>query len=67
MVGYTVEDLITINGIDCVAYSYDAQDLTGVMFFGPNNPNYMFAVVGYNYSQNVDTIACILCSLSLVQ
>ena len=67
MVGYTVEDLITINGIDCVAYSYDAQDLTGVMFFCPNNPNYMFAVVGYNYSQNVDTIACILCSLSLVQ
>ena len=67
MVGYTVEDLITINGIDCVAYSYDAQDLTGVMFFCPNNPNYMFAVVGYNYSQNVDTIACILCSLSLDQ
>ena len=62
--GYSVDDLVTINDIDCVAYTSVADNVSGVMFFHPFSSDYVFAVVGAPYTQNVDVIASILCSLS---
>ena len=63
--GFSVDDLVTINDIECVAYSSAEQNLSGVMFYHPSSRDYVFAVVGAPYAQNVDMIASILCSLSL--
>lgn len=62
--GYTVDGLISVNGMECVSYSMPSNDLTGLIFFYPYSRDYMFAVVAYNYSYNVDTQAAVLCSLS---
>ena len=62
--GYMIDDIITVNGIDCVSYTEPESDLCGLMFFHPQGLNYVICVVGFSYSQNVDTIAAALCSLT---
>ena len=62
--GYTVDDIVTVNGIDCVSYLDSESDLCGLMFFHPGGKDYLICVIGFAYSRNVDMIASILCSLS---
>ena len=62
--GFQVDDLISINGIDCVAYRQEEADCSAVMFFHPMYKEYIFCVTGTPYTENVDMIACILTSLS---
>lgn len=62
--GYTIDDIFTVNGIDCVSYTEPDSDLCGLMFFHPQGLEYVVCVVGFSYSRNVDTIAAVLCSLS---
>lgn len=64
--GYIVDGIIWVNDIQCVSYRETSTDISGLMFFDPAGRNYLFSVVGGNYSKNVDTIAAILCSLRLV-
>ena len=51
---------------DILTFSYmdDTNDLSGIMFFGPQDSSLLFTVIGAPYSKNVDTIAGLLCSLS---
>lgn len=63
--GYTIDTIMTVNGIDCVSYQDPGSDLCGLMFFHPQGLPYVMCVVGFNYSENVDTIAAALCSLTL--
>lgn len=62
--GYTVDETVLVNGMECVSYGMPSQDLEGLIFFYPYSKDYMFAVVCYNYSYNVDLESAILCSLS---
>ena len=61
--GYTVDETINVNGIECVAYHMDTPDLGGLMFYGPKDKNFVFAVVAHNYASYEDTLAPVLCSL----
>ena len=62
--GYTVDDLVEINGIGCITYRLESEDCSAVMFFHPTDPQYVFCVTGAAYSENVDTICAALTSLS---
>lgn len=62
--GYTVDDLVEINGIGCITYRLESEDCSAVMFFHPTDPQYVFCVTGAEYSENVDTICAVLTSLS---
>jgi len=62
--GYTIDDILDVNGMPCVAYSSAERDLTGLMFFHPMSKDYIMVVIGGSYSGNADTIASILCSLT---
>lgn len=62
--GYTIDDILDVNGMPCVAYSSAERDLTGLMFFHPMSKDYIMVVIGGSYSGNTDTIASILCSLT---
>lgn len=62
--GYTVNDKISVNGIECVSYDNAQEDMSGLMFFHPQTKDYVFVVIAGSYSGNVDTLAAILCSLS---
>ena len=59
--GYDVEETMTINGIECVSYSNASPKLRGVMFYGPNDGNMVFALIAYNGTE--DEVGSILCSL----
>ena len=63
--GYTVDDLVEINGIGCITYRQESEDCSAVMFFHPTDPQYVFCVTGAGYSENVDTICAVLTSLSM--
>lgn len=62
--GFQVDDLLSVNGIECVAYRTAANDCSALMFFHPSYREYVFCVTGKPYEQNVDLISCILSSLS---
>lgn len=62
--GYTIDDILDVNGIPCVSYTSEERDLTGLMFFHPMSKDYIMVVIGGSYSGNSDTIASILCSLT---
>ena len=64
LAGYTIDDILDVNGMPCVAYTSAERDLTGLMFFHPMSKDYIMVVIGGSYSGNVDTIASILCSLT---
>ena len=66
LAGYTIDDILDVNGMPCVAYTSAERDLTGLMFFHPMSKDYLMVVIGGSYSGNVDTIASILCSLTPV-
>ena len=61
--GYTVDETTNVNGIECVMYHMDSPDLSGLMFYGPKDANYVFAVVAHNYAAHEDILAPVLCSL----
>lgn len=61
---HTVDDLVEINGIVCIAYRLESEDCSAVMFFHPTDPQYVFCVTGAAYSENVDTICAALTSLN---
>lgn len=63
--GYQVDDIVTINGIECVAYQDLSENGSGVAFLCPGRSEYFIVVHAISYSQNVDLINTILCSLSL--
>ncbi|MDO5423604.1 MAG: hypothetical protein Q4F41_07760 [Eubacteriales bacterium] len=63
--GYQVDDLVTINGIGCVAYRLEEEDCGAILFFHPSDKQYVFCVTGTQYAENADTICSILASLSL--
>ena len=59
-----VDNLLNINGIECISYESPDEDFVGLVFFHPYSMDYLINVSGGCYSKNVDTIAAILCSLS---
>ena len=63
--GYDVSGIVNVNGIPCVSYTYEEPDLSGMMFFYPGRTDYVFAVIGYNYTQCADILNAVLCSISL--
>lgn len=65
---YDVQGIVTVNGIECVTYKYTEGtfNLNGMMFFCPNDHNYIFAVVGFNYEQYSELLSDVLNSLSLL-
>ena len=63
--GYYIEGIVNVNGIECLSYSYDDPNLSGMMFFCPGSTDYVFAVVAYNYDDYEDILAPALCSISL--
>lgn len=63
--GYCIENIVDVNGIECLSYSYGDPDLSGMMFFYPGRTDYVFAVVAYNYDDYEDILAPVLCSISL--
>lgn len=64
MCGYIVDDIVNVNGIDCVSYRHTNPDLSGLMFYGPDNSDYVFAVVAYNFKDFQDIQGTVLTSLS---
>lgn len=62
--GYKIDDIVTINGFECVTYRLESEDCSAVMFFHPTNKDYVFCVTGTGYAQNVDIINSALTSLS---
>lgn len=62
--GYQIDDIVTINGFECVTYRLESEDCSAVMFFHPTNKDYVFCVTGTGYAQNVDIINSALTSLS---
>lgn len=63
--GYGLDGIVSLNGIPCAAYHLSADDLSGMMFFGPEDHDYVFAVIGYNCTENMDLMTSVLMSLSL--
>lgn len=62
--GYSVDDKVLVNGIECISYSNTTDNMSGLMFFHPQSTDYVFVVIAGSYSADVDTLAAILCSLS---
>lgn len=62
--GFQVDDLLSVNGIECVAYRTAENDCSALMFFHPSYNEYVFCITGKPYEQNVDLISSILSSLS---
>ena len=61
---YDIHGFVDVNGIECLSYSYDDPNLSGMMFFYPDDPDYVLAVVGYNYDDFEDILGPVLCSIS---
>ena len=61
---YNINGFVDVNGIECLSYSYDDPNLSGMMFFYPDDPDYVLAVVGYNYDDFEDILGPVLCSIS---
>ena len=64
--GYNILGVTNINGIECISYTYANPNLSALMFYGPNDSNYVFAVIAYNYDKHSE-MQSVLNSLSLYQ
>lgn len=69
--GVTGVATIDMNGIPCVTFESQEEDLRGIFFFHPSNPQYYFSLMVHpfgNESQEVSDLgSAIMCSLSPYQ
>ena len=64
---FQVDDRVLLNGIPCVTFSSEEEDITGLIFYHLiGEDDFMFSLNAGNFSADVDTLAAILCSLSPV-
>ena len=63
--GFRIDGAVKVNGIDCMSFAHEEEDMSGLLFWGPLDNSLLFTVIGGGYSSNVDTIASALCSLDL--
>ena len=63
--GCDVDGIISVNGIPCVSYVSEQENCCGLVFFHPEGLDYFFMVQAFNYSESVDTLAAVICSLTL--
>ena len=64
--GFQVDNIVTINGFECVRYRGEKDNCSAIMFFHPTNKQYTFCVTGSGYEQNTDTINTVLTSLKAI-
>ena len=64
-IGLRVDGMILVNDIMCVSYVSEQHDISGLMFFHPYDSDYIMNVAVTPFSQNVNLLGYVLCSLSL--
>ncbi len=63
--GYQLQGIVSVNGISCVHYRGEAQDVEGLLFFHPRSMDYMIAVCASGIREHKDMQLAILASLTL--